>query len=134
MRGTLRVCFAMMILTIVHLVPSISMYMSSTVLLAIVWTWLGAGSTYYAMFMYSSCTKQYSLVWQERVELCWMNDEWCVLSYFVYVFLHDINLLLYIYIPVFPSFRRIWCTWTLFVYVLCFIFMFINVPYMCFHS
>ena len=81
MRGTLCVCFAMMILTIVHLASSIllseeeSLYMGSTLLLAIIREWLGEGSTYYVMFMYSSCTKQYSLVWQERVELCWMNDE-----------------------------------------------------------
>ena len=31
-------------------------------------------------------------------------DEWCALSYFVYVFLYDINLLLYIFLPAFPSF------------------------------
>ena len=29
---------------------------------------------------------------------------WCALSYFVYVFLYDINLLLYIFLPAFPSF------------------------------
>ena len=30
---------------------------------------------------------------------------WCALSYFVYVFLYDINLLLYIFLPAFPSYK-----------------------------